>query len=245
MLFGVIISLIIVVVAAVCLFWDRSDSKKELLVVKRTYHLNTTSINEIEVPIFISKQDEKIVDEHTYGFIHNKNETKKILVSTITQKENHDETFKNSKYYGYFIMIKLPDIIGDLKIEDLYLTVFDGLGNQTLYLGSLYTTNEVSTLTSMTITELSGIKDEYMHLKQIIMKVTDYHRITKIMIADTEVPFYIADDRLIMNIQVQSCYYNNPYVKIYCGDNFYMLNNFDYFFHYQLLIDEYFTIYQM
>lgn len=231
---GVVAITLALIVIGIFIWIPKKKHASHIYVIPKKYHIELSGKKSIEIPVFFDAQKEDYVTEDSFGFLHNKDETHKVLVDSITAEKTYNEIIGNKTYYGYHLIVALPNIT-KITIDELYLTIFDKESSKTLYLGKLHIEKIQFSDELIKIKLLEGFKNEKMHLSQIVIEAFNDFYLESVYVGNQPTDFYQTGRKLIIYIDPEDIYYHDPYIKVIYEDCVQIFHNFNYFSQYNLM----------
>lgn len=211
-----------------------NDGKTEVFMITESRYILNNQDERLKLHYFTKKNDYKLFSKDDLIYLHNKSETIKFLIDLIEIKSYHNEIFFEEIYYGYEMILTLPLITDSYYIEDCYISWNQSYQTRSMFIGELFVESNED-IRSFPFQGLEGIKGETPRLSQIIVNIKDDTEISNVTIGPHEIPYFVTDDLLVLNMPEITYLFWDTYVKISTTEGDFYLPQFVYFRNYELL----------
>jgi len=207
----------------------------EILVVPESHYILYEQDKTISMKYFSTKKD--ILDERMIlsTFIYNADETIKFQIEAVYIDTYHNEQYQDKTYYGYELILTLPEIDATYLMDKLYIKINYNHDIYEFFAGTLYVEYPEQQANYIHWYGIEGIKDDLPRLFQIIVDVSLRTEIDSIYVGPDETPFHLGLDNIIIQVLSNDYLFNTTFVKIITSEGITYLPNFSYFVNYELL----------
>ncbi|WP_025724661.1 hypothetical protein [Acholeplasma granularum] len=218
----------------VFMLMPKKDPTK-LIFIKQNHYILYDNEEKIRIKYFTRTKEYDLSSQINSGFIQNNDESYKFLIESLMIEKMHDEVYLGDLYYGYEMLINLPNVSDSYYLENFIINLKINDKKYRFDVGSLYVEYPEYNDNYIKWYGLEGIKNNSVQLSQIIVDINEDTPILNILLADQLLDYFMLDQSIIINMNEHFELFNRTYIKIITLDGITYLPNFTYFNNYELL----------
>ncbi|NLK11976.1 MAG: hypothetical protein GX312_00085 [Candidatus Phytoplasma sp.] len=202
------------------LFKNLDNKKTKLLIPQKKHDLLYISQEYLKQPLFFNQENHPVLLKLKEGEVSFKG----LSHSRVEIEKAHIE----NKYYGYTLKIYLNHQKNDIIKMPLIMSIDD----KSYELGIVSVTFK-NDLTQASVTSLYGTKNEQRHLENIYVTLK-ISNILEVYIGTQKTTITKNDEGYILSLIPDEYLYDETYVLINDGENWFYIIQYQYFYHYQM-----------